>query len=114
MNTVSSATLAKDTLTKGAHVPYLNLKGVSAALSRSDDVSLSTYDARSDQVAAAARDRILHQPHLAAQRIWCELNEQTLFLYGQVPSFYIKQLAQAAVAGLDGVDQVVNEIEVLW
>lgn len=65
-------------------------------------------------VAAAARNRILQQPHLAVQRIWCELDEQTLFLYGQVPSFYLKQLAQTAVAGLDGVDQVVNEIEVLW
>ena len=80
---------------------------------RSVNLSLSNY-ARSNLVATTARDRILQQPHLAVQRIWCEFNEQTLFLYGQVPSFYLKQLAQTAVAGLDGVDQVVNEIEVLW
>jgi hypothetical protein len=64
--------------------------------------------------AAEARDRIVRHPHLAVQRIWCEYSEQTLFLRGHVPSFYLKQLAQTAVAGLEGVDQVVNEIEVLW
>ena len=58
--------------------------------------------------------RLLQQPHLSVQRIWCELSGPTLYLYGQVPSFYLKQLAQTAVAGLDGVTQVVNEIEVLW
>jgi hypothetical protein len=31
-----------------------------------------------------------------------------------VPSFYHKQLAQEAIAGMAGVDQVVNEIEVVW
>jgi osmotically-inducible protein OsmY len=77
-------------------------------------VDLSSHDAGSNSIAAAARDRLLQQPHLAVQRIWCELNGRTLFLYGHVPSFYLKQLAQTAVAGLDGVTQVVNEIEVLW
>ena len=37
-----------------------------------------------------------------------------LYLRGQVPTFYLKQLAKTAVSGLDGVSQVVNEIEVLW
>ena len=32
-----------------------------------------------------------------------------LLLQGQVPSFYYKQLAQEAIAGMAGVDQVVNE-----
>ena len=66
------------------------------------------------QVIAAAKGRLLEQPHLSVQRIWCEYDGQQLFLRGQVPSFYHKQLAQVAVAGIDGVDQVVNEIEVLW
>ncbi len=67
-----------------------------------------------DQIIALARDRILHQPHLSVQRIWCEYDGRQLYLRGQVPSFYLKQLAQTAVSGLDGVSQVVNEIEVLW
>jgi hypothetical protein len=76
-------------------------------------LNISRGYARSDP-AAEARDRIVRHPHLAVQRIWCDYSDQTLFLHGHVPSFYLKQLAQTAVAGLDGVDQVVNEIEVLW
>jgi osmotically-inducible protein OsmY len=67
-----------------------------------------------DQILALAKDRILHQSHLSVQRIWCEYKGMRLYLRGQVPSFYLKQLAQAAVSNLDGVSQVVNEIEVIW
>ncbi len=67
-----------------------------------------------NQIAAQAKDLIRHQPHLSVQRIWCEYNGRRLYLRGQVPTFYLKQLAQTAVSGLDGVSQVVNEIEVLW
>lgn len=66
------------------------------------------------RIVDVARQRILHQPHLTIQRIWCEFEEGKLFLRGQVPSFYYKQLAQEAVARLEGVSQVVNEIEVVW
>jgi osmotically-inducible protein OsmY len=64
--------------------------------------------------AEAAKHRILHQPHLTMQRIWCDFDQGRLFLRGQVPSFYFKQLAQEAVVGIEGVRQVVNEIEVVW
>ena len=67
-----------------------------------------------NQIVVMARHRLQNDPHLTVQRIWCEYSNQHLYLRGHVPTFYHKQLAQAAVAGLDGVDQVVNEIEVLW
>jgi osmotically-inducible protein OsmY len=68
----------------------------------------------SKKTADAAKQRILCQPHLRMQRIWCEFDQEQLFLRGQVPSFYFKQLAQESVAGMEGVRQVVNEIEVVW
>ena len=69
---------------------------------------------QTDEVVATAKDRIRRHSHLSEQRIWCDYNGQQLYLRGQVPSFYLKQLAQNAVSGMDGVSQVVNEIEVLW
>jgi osmotically-inducible protein OsmY len=66
------------------------------------------------KIAEAAKHRMLDQPHLTRQRLWCEFDRGRLFLRGQVPSFYLKQLAQEAVVGLEGVQQVVNEIEVVW
>lgn len=65
-------------------------------------------------IIEAAKGRLRNSPHLSMQRIWCEYERGELFLRGQVPSFYYKQLAQEAVAGLDGVRQVVNDIEVVW
>ena len=64
--------------------------------------------------ANEAKRRIRSQPHLAFHRIWCEYAGGRLFLRGQVPSFYHKQLAQEAIAEMETVDQVVNEIEVVW
>ncbi len=69
---------------------------------------------QAEQILALAKDRIRCHSHLSAQRIWCEYRGRRLYLRGQVPSFYLKQLAQTAVCGLDGVSEVVNEIEVLW
>ena len=71
-------------------------------------------DTSTNETAHVARQRIGRQPHLAFQRIWCEYDGGRLFLQGQVPSFYHKQLAQEAIAGMAGVDQVVNKIEVVW
>ena len=65
-------------------------------------------------ILSAARARLSQQPHLTTQRIWCDVCDGRLLLRGQVPSFYYKQLAQTAVAGLEGISQVVNDIEVVW
>ena len=69
---------------------------------------------QADHIATLAKDLIRRQPHLTVQRIWCEYKGRQLYLRGQVPTYYLKQLAQTAVADMDGVSQVVNEIEVLW
>ena len=91
-------------------------KATGVDLWRSKTESAMNSDNLSDTntTADAAQHRILHQPHLATQRLSCEFEQGRLFLRGQVPSFYFKQLAQEAVVGIDGVRQVVNEIEVVW
>ena len=70
--------------------------------------------AKVDPLVEAARARIREVPHLTMQRIWCECQAGRLFLRGQVPSFYLKQLAQEAVASLEGIRSIANEIEVVW
>lgn len=66
------------------------------------------------QVIGSARQRLAKHPHLTQQRIWCDYSGGRLLLSGQVPSFYYKQLAQEAMMDLEGVGQVINEIEVVW
>ena len=66
----------------------------------------------SKRVTANAQ-RLLEERLLSATRqIRLEYLEGIMFLRGHLPSFYQKQLAQEAIRNLDGVQQIVNKIEV--
>ena len=80
----------------------------------SPDLTLDKENHDSQGILAAAKGRLVKVPHLTVQRIWCEFQSGHLVLRGHVPSYYHKQLAQEAVAGLGGVTQVINDIEVIW
>jgi len=65
-----------------------------------------------DATAECARDCLLLSSHPAIRRLSCEYVHGVLLLHGRLSSYYLKQLAQEAVRGLEGVAQVVNQIEV--
>ena len=72
----------------------------------------TTCDPESRGIARMAEGRLRASPYPAMRKVLCECRQQTLYLKGQLPSYYLKQMAQEAVSGLDGVTQLVNEIEV--
>jgi osmotically-inducible protein OsmY len=47
------------------------------------------------------------------QRLMCEVNNGVVTLSGAVPSFFLKQMAQEVVLGLEHARQVNNLVEVL-
>jgi osmotically-inducible protein OsmY len=51
-------------------------------------------------------------PYLALKHVACDYHDGVLTLRGRLPSYYLKQRAQEAVAGIGGVERVANEIEV--
>ncbi len=65
-------------------------------------------------VAQAAKEKLRSNPHWPVRRVSCECEEGCLFLRGHLSCYFHKQLAQEAVADVDGVTQVINEIEVTW
>ena len=65
-----------------------------------------------DDITEAAQVCLQHSPYRAIRRISCRFDDGVLTLIGRVPTFHHKQLAQTAVAGLRGVNQVDNRIEV--
>ena len=65
------------------------------------------------EIAEAAKDRLERSPYRTVRGVTCEYDDGVLLLAGRLPSFYHKQLAQEAVAGLPGVVQVVNATEVV-
>ncbi len=61
-----------------------------------------------DQVERALRN----SPYLALRNVACERRDDVLILRGLLPTYYLKQVAQSVAVQVDGVRQVVNEIEV--
>jgi osmotically-inducible protein OsmY len=67
---------------------------------------------RSHEIVEAAMERLQNSPYRVLTRVSCEYRHGVLFLTGRLFSFYEKQVAQEAVAKVNGVTQVSNEIEV--
>ena len=65
-----------------------------------------------DKIAEAAMECLRKSPYKALRRVSCECKHGILVLRGRLFSFHEKQVAQEAVAGVSGVTQVVNEINV--
>jgi CheY-like chemotaxis protein len=65
-----------------------------------------------EDAAFAAEFRLHASPYTALKNVLCVYQKGVLTLRGNLPSFHLKQLAQETVAGLEGVDQVDNQIEV--
>jgi osmotically-inducible protein OsmY len=62
--------------------------------------------------ADLAELRLRSRPYPALQGVTCAVRDGVLVLRGRLPSYYLKQLAQEAVARLDGVRRIDNRIEV--
>jgi osmotically-inducible protein OsmY len=63
--------------------------------------------------AEAAADRLRASGHPALRNVNCEYHAGTLTLRACLPSYYLRQVALAVVADLEGVERVQDQIEVL-
>ena len=62
---------------------------------------------------AAAEARLGHSAYLELRSIRCSAGARMLRLQGQVSSYYLRQIAQTIVQGLEGVDAVENQLQVV-
>lgn len=53
-------------------------------------------------------------PHLARHQVFCHEQSGIVVLHGRVRSFFEKQMAQEALRRLEGIERIVNELEVDW
>ncbi len=64
------------------------------------------------EVARAATECLRRSHYKVLSRVSCEYSHGVLYLRGHLFSFHEKQVAQQAVATVNGVKRVVNEIQV--
>ena len=53
-------------------------------------------------------------PHLSGHHVFCQEESGIVVLHGRVTSFFQKQMAQEELKRLEGVEKVINELEVDW
>jgi osmotically-inducible protein OsmY len=64
-------------------------------------------------IVSAGLQRLRQSPYNAVRRLSCECVGGVLTLRGTVASFFHEQIAQQSVAGLEGVNLVNNQVDVM-
>ena len=64
-------------------------------------------------VLDTATHRLGESSHLFLRHVRCRMEGDCLCLEGKVPSFYLKQTAQCLLQSVEGVDRVVNRLQVV-
>jgi osmotically-inducible protein OsmY len=75
-------------------------------------LTLQNHGVRRCKIEEAASACLRHSPYKVFAGVSCNCDRGVLFLRGRLSSFHHKQVAQEAVARVEGVTQVVNEIQV--
>jgi osmotically-inducible protein OsmY len=86
----------------------------------SDEVVMYIVDAqarprpiRPAEITERAESELRRNAYFALKNIACEYQNGVLILTGCLPTYYLKQVAQEAIARIDGVERVDNRIEVV-
>ncbi len=64
------------------------------------------------EIAGIANEMMRRSPYASLRQVTCRFQEGVLILSGQVPSFYMKQMAQESVRNLSQVVQIDNRLVV--
>lgn len=65
-----------------------------------------------DSPATEANSILRSSSYHSIRQVNCTFRNGVLMIDGQLPSFHMKQVAQDAVKSVEGVDKIVNRIEV--
>lgn len=77
------------------------------------DAIKTPHHSRTDTPAGEATNRLAESSHHFLRHVRCRADEDAVLLEGIVPSFYLKQTAQALVQSVDGVERIINRLVVV-
>lgn len=76
----------------------------------SSGCSLAENDQRQVEDCVAAKLNCHPQLQGNSKRVKCRVLDRRLYLSGNLPSWYLKQMAQEAVRDVEGIDEIVNDV----
>ncbi len=72
----------------------------------------ASAQARKGVVEGEAGARLRCSAYRDIRGVTCEFHEGVLTLRGRVPSYYMKQIAQSLVLGMEEIEEINNRLEV--
>ena len=75
---------------------------------------VTDIDTSSRELLARVDSAIKDNKHLSRHQVFCQEESGIVVLHGRVGSFFQKQMAQEALKRLEGVEKIINELEVDW
>ena len=79
----------------------------------SEVVPLRSVSRQQDAVEAEAKTQLMMSAYAPVRRVSCEFEAGVLTLRGQVPTYFLKQIAQTVVLNrLEGIVEINNRLEV--
>ena len=81
-------------------------------ISQLAEESALAMNRRSDRIKREVREGLASTQHSELRSVTCEFEHGLLQLFGQVDSYYLKQLAQEHARHVDGVTHIINSIHV--
>jgi osmotically-inducible protein OsmY len=64
------------------------------------------------KIGELAEQRLRQSPYFFLKNLRCDFNEGVLTLRGRVPHRQLKQFAESIVSRIEGVEQIVNRVEI--
>ena len=74
---------------------------------------LSPWQTPPLSAAELSERQLRNSPYLALRNVTCDSQDGVLVLRGCLPSYFLKQMAQAVVSHVEGVKKILNQIEVV-
>jgi osmotically-inducible protein OsmY len=87
---------------------------MSVTFSAAPNVSPGPVMMMSDSLLQRVERRLRESPYYYLRAIQCDCHDGDVTLRGRVPSFYLKQTVQVLVEKIDGVQQVINLVDVTY
>ena len=75
-------------------------------------VAIATQTDASDFLRSAVLAGLQSSGYRVLSKLECEVRDRSVFLSGVVPTFFLKQMAQAVALRIEQVREVVNRVEV--
>jgi osmotically-inducible protein OsmY len=99
-------------ITEATFVPAIRSRIMATSTDSKISISNDQMSLSDSDIETQIKEKLHFTQHAALRCVTYSIDGDNVVLFGRVPSYYLKQLAQVKVATVPGIERVDNRIEV--